>query len=96
MKFAEVKQVKVGEMTFPIKITNRAMIEFEDMSGSSVASFEGTKKLIQFFYCTAKAGDKEFKYTFDEFLDKIDDYYEEVMVNFSKAITGNNAEEAKK
>ena len=67
------------------------MIEYEALSGGNIAAFEGTAKLIMFFYCTAKAGAKsagtEFKYTYDEFLDLIDDYYEEVMVNFTTALT---------
>jgi hypothetical protein len=47
--------------------------------------------IIQLFYCTAKAGakslGKEFIYTFEEFLDTIDDYYEDVITEFTKALT---------
>ena len=84
-------------MKFPIKITNRAMIEYEALSGGTMVSFEGTEKLIMFFYCTAKAGAKsaktEFTYTYDEFLDIIDDYYLEVVTNFTTAITSEQGSE---
>jgi hypothetical protein len=90
MKLLDNKIVKVGNISFPVRITMRAMIEYESMTGSSIASFDGTEKLIKFFYCTAKAGAKanniEFKYTYEDFLDIIDPYYTEVITNFSKAL----------
>jgi hypothetical protein len=90
MRLLEVKKVKIGEKEFPIKITNRAMIEYEKLSGGSVSAMEGTEDLCQLFYCTAKAGAKselvEFGYSYEEFLDLIDDYYNDTMINFSKAL----------
>ena len=91
MKLLTSKNVKVGDIDFPIKITNRSMIEYEALSGGSIVSFQGTEKLIMFFYCTAKAGAKsagtEFNYTFEQFLDVIDDYYLETVTNFTAALT---------
>jgi hypothetical protein len=90
MQLIQTKQVKVGDMTFPIKVTNRAMIEYEAMTGSSSTTFKGTEKLVQFFYVTAKAGAKSdklpFPYSFDEFLDIIDDFYSDTILNFTAAI----------
>ena len=90
MKLLDSRTVKVGDMNFPIKITMRSMIEYEQLSGSSIATLDGTGKLIQFFYCTAKAGAKsegsEFNYTYEQFLDLIDDYYMEVITNFTAAL----------
>jgi hypothetical protein len=90
MNLLNIHRVKVGDREFPVKITNRAMILYEKMTGSTVVSFEGTEKLLQFFYCTAQAGAKatgeDFKYSFDEFLDVIDDYYSETLINFSNAL----------
>jgi hypothetical protein len=90
MKLLTLQKVKVGPNEFSVKVTNRAMINYEKLSGSSVITFEGTEKLIQFFYCTAQAGaradGKEFNYSFEEFLDVIDDYYSETLTNFSQAL----------
>lgn len=90
MKLLGTKIVKVGSLEWPIKITNRAMIEYETISGGSIISLNSTEKMIQFFYCTAKAGaksiNKEFTYTYDQFLDVIDEYYLESVTNFTNAI----------
>lgn len=89
MKLAEVKKVKVGEREFPVKLTIRAMIDYEALAGDSIVNLEGTEKSMKFFYCTAKAGaraeGKEF-ITYDEFLDAIDDNFAEAVTNFSQAL----------
>jgi hypothetical protein len=90
MNIPEVKRVKVDDLEFSVFITVRSMIEFRKMTGDSELSFEGTERMVQFFYCTARAGTKltgkEFNYSFDEFLDIIDPYYKETITNFSQAI----------
>lgn len=90
MKLIDTKKVNIGDNEYPIKITNRAMIEYEKLSGGSILSFDSTEKVIMFFYCTAKAGakseGKEFNYTYDEFLDAIDEHYLETITNFTKAL----------
>ena len=91
MKLLDCKVVKVGTLEFPIKITNRSMIDYEKLSGAPIGSFDSTEKLLQFFYCTAKPGAKSFgkvfDYTFDQFLDLIDDYYTDTIANFTKAMS---------
>jgi hypothetical protein len=91
MKLLEVKTIKCGDKEFPIKITTRAQIEFEALSGGSISSLEGTAKVVQLFYCAAKAGarseGKEFTYTYDTFLDAIDDYYFEIMTGMAQVLT---------
>ena len=100
MELLEIKRVKVGDRDYPIKITARAMIEYEKLSGKSIAEYEGTENLFQFFYVTAKAGAKsegiKFEYTYDQFLDAIDDYYTEAVTNFSMAIFEPGEENKKK
>lgn len=90
MKMLKVKKIKVGQTEFHIKLTTRAMIEFEELSGSSIANFSSTGDIIKLFYCTAKAGAKsekvEFKYSFEEFLDIIDEYPTEAMTEFTKCL----------
>jgi hypothetical protein len=100
MKLLEVNRIKCGDLVFPIKITNRAMIEFEALSGGSITSLEGTQKLMQFFYCIAKAGAKseakEFTYTYDEFLDAVDDYYFDIMTGMTKVLMATVADKGDK
>lgn len=100
MKLLDNKIVKVGEIEFPIRITNRAMIEYEALTGSTIDKLKGTEQIIKFFYCTAKAGakalGKAFIYTFEDFLDTIDDYYEDVITEFTKALTSESGGEGKK
>jgi hypothetical protein len=90
MNLIETKKVKVGDRVFPVRITARSMINYEELTGKSISTIDGTKDILQFFYVTAKAGAKsegtEFKYTFEQFLDLIDDYYTEAITNFSEAI----------
>jgi hypothetical protein len=103
MRLAEAKSIRIGEKSFPIKLTNRAMIEYEALTGETMVNLQGSERLVKLFYCTAKAGAKsaghEFKYTYDQFLDVIDDYYLDVLNNFTTAIVdmfGTPAEKAEK
>lgn len=90
MKLAEVKSIKVGEKSFPVKVTQRAMNDYEELSGETIATFQGSKRMGMLFYCTAKAGAKsvghEFKYTYEQFLDVIDDYYIDILNEFMPVI----------
>jgi len=99
MKLTEVKTVKVGEKEFKVKITLRSMIDYEAMSGKSITDIEGTDNLIKFFYCTAKAGAKSvgesITYSYDEFLDSIDNFYNEALTNFSEALFESGGAEKK-
>lgn len=100
MKLLDNKIVKIGELEFPVRITNRAMIEYENMTGSNISKLNGTMNIIQLFYCTAKAGakslGKEFIYTFEEFLDIIDNYYMDVITNFTKVLSDESGGDEKK
>jgi hypothetical protein len=87
MKLEEVKYVKIGEQNFPIKFTNRAMIEYEALTGESFPSLKNTERRIQLFYFTAKAGalskGEEFNYTLDQFMDF---NYFDILYNFVPVI----------
>ena len=91
MELLKTVNVQIGDMTFPCRMSNRATMELDAMSSISDSSLE---KLNMLFYCTAKAGakkeGKEFKYTYDEFLDEIDDYPSEVITNFTSALVEMN------
>jgi len=95
MELTKLSSFKIGGIEFNVKFTNRSVIDYEALSGESIvmideSSAKGTKKQLMFFYCTAKAGakaaGKPFDYSFDQFLDLIDDYYAETMLEFSKRL----------
>lgn len=90
MKMLKVEKLTVGEHDFYIKTSTRSMIEYEELSGKSIANLNTTNDLLKFFYTTAKAGAKsegvDFKYTYDEFLDLIDDYPTEALNGFRNAL----------
>jgi hypothetical protein len=66
------------------------MIEYQNLTSDLSLYLSTHDNLIKLFYCTAKAGAKaeglEFKYTFDEFLDVIDMFYNDTASNFSSAL----------
>lgn len=100
MKLLNTQSVKVGEMTFPVKLTNRAMIEYENLSGANLSKLNNTEDIIQLFYCTAKAGAKSigiaFNHSYEDFLDLIDDYYTDVITNFTKVLSEESGGDGKK
>jgi len=85
MKLLDTKSVKVGKLEFYVRLTNRAVIGYETLTGRNFwVDFGGdelnNEKLTQLFYTTAKAGARQkgitFEYTYEEFLDITDDYPE--------------------
>jgi len=64
-------------------VTNRAILEYEELSGDKNMDFGSTRNMLRFFYCIAKAGArderKKFDYSYEEFLNIIDDYYAETL-----------------
>jgi hypothetical protein len=71
METLETKIVKIGNVEYPLKRTIRAMIDYEKLSGHSVANIKTLEDIAIWFYCTFKAGGS--KLTYEEFLDFIDD-----------------------
>lgn len=102
MKLLNIPHVKVGDNIFPVKITYRARAEYENMTGRPMSEF--AEHIIEntaiFFYCTAKAGaralNREFKYTYEEFIDMIDDHFDELVTNFSRVIAESTTEDESK
>jgi hypothetical protein len=87
----DIKRVKVGKTSYPVLFSQRAWIDFYDISGGeTIASFKATPKQIsELFYCTAKAGARaekqEFNYDYEAFLDLTDNYHIDVTINFLAA-----------
>ena len=51
----------------------RAMFLFEEMTGKSIVDIKLLKDQVTYMYCLFKASNEEFDYTFDEFLDILED-----------------------
>lgn len=92
----EVKKIQIGEGYFPVKVTQRAIDEFEELSHvglrefiRSVANGEPgySSNLSKMFFCAAKAGTRaekiNFEFTYEQFLDATDDYYMVVIRDFA-------------
>jgi len=71
MKLLETKKIKIGDKEYPVRMSLRAMIEFENMSGHSISTMETLQDMTMIFYCTLKAGGSAM--TYDEFMDIVDD-----------------------
>jgi hypothetical protein len=102
MNLLETKEITVGDVTLYIKLTMRSMIEYEKLSGSNIIFMSTTENLVQYLYCTAKAGAKDkgipFNYTYDTFLDYIDELdYTQILTKFTAIMSEtSNIEESKK
>lgn len=70
MRLLKEKVIKIAGVEYPLKMTIRAMIEYESLSGHSIGTIETLKDVTQLFYCTLKAGGKDV--TYDQFMDMID------------------------
>jgi hypothetical protein len=71
MKLLQAKIIRIGDKDYPIKMSIRAMIEFEQLSGHSISSVETLQDITIVFYCTVKAGGSDL--TYEQFMDLIDD-----------------------
>jgi len=87
MELLKTIEVRLGELTFYIRYSNRALLAHINRSSKDPDNME---LAFNYFYDLSKAGakaeGKEFKYTFDEFYDAIDPY-PDAMTKFNDAIT---------
>ena len=83
IKLLETKHVVVGTEKLPVRLTFRAIIDFEKITGKSLQGSTSTEDAIILFYCAAKAGAKAdalpFAYDFEGFLDLVDNYPDSLM-----------------
>jgi hypothetical protein len=97
LKLLETKYVNIGESKIPIKLTFRAMIDYEKITGESIELAAGTEKVIILFYCAAKAGARSvgqvFEYDYEGFLDYIDEHPESLFSFYQALNEGKEAKE---
>jgi len=70
MKLLEEKKIKISGTEYPLRMSYRAMIEFETISGHSISTLESIKDVTILFYCTLRAGGSDM--TYEQFMDLID------------------------
>ena len=100
IKLLEPKGVKIGNVLLPVKLTFRAMIEFEELSGIPVQFAVSTEQVSMLFYCAAKAGARstntEFNFEYEEFLDFIDEHPDSLQGFYEAIKEEDQTEEEKK
>lgn len=78
MKLLQTLKVKIGDKVFPIKAGQRALHEYENMSGETFYKCQTSEKRAKLLYCAMKQGaraeNKEFAYSYEQFLDLGEDY----------------------
>jgi hypothetical protein len=82
MKLLETKQIRIGDKEYPAKMSMRAMINFEELSGHSISTVSSLSDITILCFCTIKAGGTEM--TYEEFMNLIDDK-PEILEAFSEA-----------
>ena len=70
MKLLKDKSVKIGEKEYPIRMSVRSMINFEELAGHSIATINTLSDISILFYCTVVAAGE--KLTYEQFMDMID------------------------
>ena len=81
----KVKHATVAGQPFPMKMTMRALMTYETITGDKTLSFEGTNAVAMVYaahLAGMKATGNPVDYTFEQFLDKYDDYFFELTKAF--------------
>lgn len=83
-------KIKIREDEFTIKQSFRTFLLYEEMTGKQVTDIETIKDVLNLLYCTFKGCNKNWNYTFDEFLDIVDEQPEifEQFNKFNASTTG--------
>lgn len=65
--------INIRDVEYKIKQSFRTYMLFEEMAGKQIGEIETMKDNIMLIYCTFKGCNKEFNFTFDEFIDVLDE-----------------------
>jgi hypothetical protein len=84
MKLLETKNIKIGDIDYPCKLSVRASITFEELTGKDISQLSSLVDFVAAFYGSVKACGS--KLTYDEFLDLIDNYPES-LIEFKNTFT---------
>ena len=93
MKLLETKIIKIGDKEYPTKLTARAMIGYETLTGHPITVLKTIEDRTYLFYVCLKAGGTDI--TYDAFLDLIDNC-PAVIGEFFDLFTGDEPEKKQK
>lgn len=69
-----MQTIKIKGQEYKIKQSFRALMEFEKLAGKNAyAADASVSDSLQMYYCLLLANNPEFKYTFDQFLELLDE-----------------------
>lgn len=89
-------KIKIGAVEYQIRQSFRALMLFENLTGKPVSeSKDSVNTLMLMFYCILKSNNKDFEYSFETFVDLIDDNSDSIEV-FSNYLQGLNKPEKTK
>lgn len=88
-------KIKINNEEYIIKQNFRSFLMYEEYTNKQVAEVESVTDMLTLFYCTLKACNlNTFKYTFDEFIDKLDED-PEIFTQFNNFNAGEGTAEKK-
>lgn len=67
----EKRLIKILDKEYPVKMSVRAITNFEKISGKSISELSSLADITIIFYCAVKSGGADL--TYDQFMDLIDD-----------------------
>lgn len=76
MKLLENKKIKIGDKDYPVKLTVRAMIKYQQLAGKSIEEIDTLEDVTLVFYCSILAGGTDI--TYDQFMDLIDEDFDSI------------------
>ena len=65
---------KIKDKEYELKYTVRTMIMYENMTQDTFRQPESLTDVLTFLYCIVVSSTKDYSYTFDEFLDYVDEH----------------------
>ena len=74
--------IKINNVEYTVKKSYRSLLLFEETTGRGVDKIrENVSDLMTLFWCMLKSNNREtFKFSFDEFIDLLDEYPETIEV----------------
>ena len=75
----ESVKIKIGETVYNIKQSFRALMIFEEITGKNISmANDSVSDILMMFYSLLKGNNKDFEFSFENFVELIDDNPESV------------------
>lgn len=84
-------KITIDGKEYLIKQSFRGMMDYEESTGKLVSDIKSTTDIVKFLFSMLKASNKnEWKYSFDEFIDVVDEHPE--IFEFFKSFNSDSTE----